>query len=242
MTLVLEGTIGGLSTIFRAEVQRHVGVPAENVIPDRSPTLADVEAAYPTGPDLAEALGYGRRPPPRTIRVPGRRVQRDGVRRYVRAHTEINPEWRRRRTVLDNYSRWRRGGGAGGVRAPAQRATLEQWVADATPQSVMEVLELMVKEGATVTYFEAVFDYEPGRDRSSGASTFIWPDVFAREGFSAAVGRMPPMDWPALAATFFSSWTKAYGLDAGLLEEGGDLMAITFELGRAGQIQHEYRQ
>lgn len=230
MTVTLAGDLS-LATIFRDEVERHVGVAAENRVPDRSPTLADVQAAYPTGPTLAEALGYGT-----YAEVKGTRGDGPGS------------PYRRRQTLLDVYSRWRRGGRrpTGGPWHAAQRVTIEKWVQEATPMSAVAVLELMREQGATLTYFHAVFEYESDREREIGAAVYVWPQVLAEHGFSALVEAIPPIDWPGLAGAFVTAWAAAYGLDDQLVheleDEGFDVFAISFDIGRNERVDYDYRE
>lgn len=226
---VITGTTS-LREIFRTEVRAKVGGLADNVVPDRQPTFADVRELYPTGPDLALGLGYG--------------ANRD--------NPKGSRAWRERRNLLDDYSRWRRGGrnpfrrgSEGTARArELSSAVREQWGEAATPPTELDVLRLVVAKGATVTYFEGVFDYEADRERQV-SGVYIWPEVLERVGFSEAVRRSPPIPWGDLAGTFLTAWADAYGLDAGFVDEiegdGYEVAALSWEIGRGEEVSHDYR-
>lgn len=219
-----------LREIFRAEVRRKVGVAVSNLVPDREPTFADVQELYPTGPDLAEALGYG--------------ANRD--------HVRGSRAWRERRNLIDDYSRWRRGGRNPFRRGEATSARARQltaavrreWRLSATPRTQLEVLQFVVAEGATVTYFQGEFDYEPGRERTAPA-VYIFPSLLEREGFSGAVRRSPPIPWGDVAGTFLTAWAIAYGLDSGFIAEiegeGYEVATMTWDIGRNDEVAYDYR-
>lgn len=227
---VITGTTS-LREIFRDEVRRKVGVAVPNLMPDRDPTFADVRELYPTGPDLAEALGYG--------------ANRD--------HPRGSRAWRERRNLLDDYSRWRRGarnpfrrGEATSGRARQLSAAVRrEWRISATPQTELEVLQMVVAEGATVKSFAGTFDYEADRERFINSAVYIWPEVLERVGFSEDVRAAPPIAWGDLGGTFFTAWTEAYGLDNGLIEsiedEGFDVFAMSWDIGRNENVDYDYR-
>ena len=235
-----------VGAVFRARIESLAGHVAVNLVPDREPTLADVQEEFPTGPDLARALGYGEN----------------------RDHPRGSPGWRARRTLLDDYSRWRRGArnpfrAKGSQRSRARElrnAVRERWVGTATPASPLEVLRLIDIHGATVTRFVGVFDYEPGRTRIIPSIVYIAPVVLARRNglettpsYSEWVAGAPPIMWRDTARAFLLSWALAYGMDERLREsleeddaesgEGVDIDAWIFEIGQREEGQdYDYRQ
>jgi hypothetical protein len=224
--------------VFREEVRDKVGKPAPNLVPVHEPTFADVRETFPTGPDLARGLGLGE--------------NKDNPRG--------SPAWRKRRNLLDDYSRWRRGGRnpfRPGPRSRArelQRAVRAQWRIDATPSTELEVLQMMDLHGATVSYFHGRFKYEEERDRIVAATVFIAPEVFDHVGYSRLVGAGTPIDWPATAAAFLEGWAVAYGLDDNLRDtfgpdsdddeedEGLELEELPFDIGEGEGHNYDYRE
>lgn len=225
--------------IFQRQVEKLAGRAAANVVPEREVTLADVREEWPTGPDLARALGYGDN----------------------RDHPRGSRGWRARRNLLDDYSRWRRGArnpfrAKGGQRSRAvelRRAVMERWTEEATPAGPLEVLQLIDLHGATVTYFRGTFEYEPDRERIINAVVYVAPEVLHRTGYSAEVAAAPPIAWWTTSLNFLEAWGISYGLDDGLTdvfrdpdpddpEEGVEFEGLVFEIGRAEGVDYDYRE
>lgn len=218
-------TLSQLASVFRAEVKSHVGIRAENLMPRREPTFADVQELYPDGPSLASALGLG---------APGR-------------HKPGTTAWRRRRNLLDDYSRWRRGGRnpfAGSHAGRLRSVVRTAWRKAATPASQTRVLEMMAEHGITVYSFIGHFNYEPDRERVITAKVYVSPSVFEESGFAAAVAGIPPTDWDHLARAALNAWARAYGLDDDFQEEidqgGAFLTGLAFDLGRDPFVDYDY--
>ena len=221
-----------LESVFRARVRELVNKPAANLL-RREPTWADVAIEFPTGPDLAAALGYG-----------------------SAAEERERGRWRERRNVLDNYSRWKRGV-RNAFRNERQNQQLSdeikrRWKLNATPGSERDVLVWMTRYGATVSRFEGRFNYPPGnkRDRRISTGVYIWPEVFLDAGFSAAVADSPPIDWDWVSRAFLNAWTAAYGLDEEFQEEiggeegatpGARVTALDFDIGRGDDVVWDLR-
>lgn len=225
-----------LESVFRARVRELVNKPAANLL-RREPTWADVAIEFPTGPDLAAALGYG-----------------------SAAEERERGRWRKRRNVLDNYSRWKRGV-RNAFRNERQNQQLSdeikrRWKLNATPGSERDVLVWMTRYGATVLHVEGKFHYDPKRRRNISTLVYIWPEVFLEAEFSAAVAASPPFDWDWLSRGFINAWMSAYGLDenfqtevAGEEDEEGEapelagavIEALDFDIGRGDGVVWDLR-
>lgn len=205
-----------LARTFRAQVRTKVGVPASNLLPSREPRFGDVVVQFPKGADLAEELGYG----------------------TARDNPRGSPGYRRRQTLLDNYSRWRRGarnpwnkgGGSRAYRPRLEVAVRRRWALLATPASELDVLRMIDEHGATVLSFRGKFRYQPNRERKIYAHVYVDPETLEDAAYSASIRSAPPIDWDWTARAFMNGWIDAYGLDDEFQEEIDDKGSVVSEL------------
>lgn len=216
---------------FHDEVRRKVGHPASNLIPRGEPRWtarrephrlpSSVSQMFRDNAELARAMGLG-----------GSREHRRGSR-----------AWRRRKNLLDNAARWRRGARAPerGVWGPRLTAAGRAWQRrEATPRNDRQVLELMRRFGFTVVRFDFHHDYDD-RYRTVAANVYVSPALFEEYLRAHDITLGGRLRWGTIAQAFAEAWSLAYsGSDATFGDQIDDVDALTFRIGREDDVAYAY--